>query len=317
MTQPPLHTMPLSQPPPSHPATSIIDRAVDVCICTFRRPSVAATLASLATQTLPAGTRVRVIVADNDEDASARDLVEQAFAYHQLNGRYIHAPARNISIARNACLDAIEAPLAAFIDDDEAARPDWLANLINRQEAANADVVFGRVVAVYGPDAPKWMVEGDLHSTASVIKQGKIDGGYTCNVIFRSAILGSRRFDPALGRSGGEDTTFFSDLFEGGAKGVYAPDAVVEEPVPASRSSLMWLLRRSYRSGQTRAVVLRMRGRTRAWLASTGALKILFCAATMLARCYSPASWRKAAVRAALHAGVTAGALGRAQLELY
>ena len=311
-------TPPALRPPPeATQATRFANRAVDVCVCTFRRPSVVETLASLAAQALPAGIRMRVIVADNDEQPIARDLVEQSFTRYGLEGRYIHAPARNISIARNACLDAVEAPLAAFIDDDEAARPDWLAHLISRLEGAGADVVFGRVVAVYAPDAPKWMVEGDLHSTTSVIKQGKIDGGYTCNVIFRFAALGTRRFDPAFGRSGGEDTTFFSDLFESGATAVYAPDAVVEEPVPASRSSLIWLLRRSYRSGQTRAMVLRMRGRTRAWLASTGALKILFCAATMLARCYSPSSWRKAAVRAALHAGVTAGALGRAPLELY
>ncbi|MEP7209432.1 MAG: glycosyltransferase family 2 protein [Alphaproteobacteria bacterium] len=295
----------------------VVDRIVDVCLCTFRRPSVADTLASLAAQQLPAGVRMRVIVADNDEQPTARELVEQAFGRLGLDGRYIHAPARNISIARNACLDAVTAPLTAFLDDDEAAHPDWLATLLHRLDEENVDVVFGRVAAIYAPDAPKWMVDGDLHSTEAVIKQGEIDGGYTCNVIFRAAVLGSRRFDLALGRTGGEDTTFFSELFMSGAKAAYAPDAVVEEPVPASRSSLGWLMRRFYRSGQTRATVLMMRGRTRLWLASTGVLKIMFCGATMLARCYSPSSWRKAAVRAALHAGVTAGALGRAPLELY
>jgi hypothetical protein len=38
-----------------------------------------------------------------------------------LDCLYVHAPARNISIARNACLDAADAPLIAFIDDDETA----------------------------------------------------------------------------------------------------------------------------------------------------------------------------------------------------
>ena len=97
-----------------NPATA---RDVDVCVCTFRRASVSDLLASLAKLETP-GWRVRVIVADNDDQPSARETVESAFAAFRLDGRYIHAPARNISVARNACLDAAQAPLVAFIDDD-------------------------------------------------------------------------------------------------------------------------------------------------------------------------------------------------------
>jgi succinoglycan biosynthesis protein ExoM len=49
---------------------------VDVCVCTFRRLGLAATLASLKAQTLPAD-RFRIIVADNDHEPGARPLVEQ------------------------------------------------------------------------------------------------------------------------------------------------------------------------------------------------------------------------------------------------
>ena len=74
--------------------------------------------------------------------------VEAAFAAHNLDGVYLHAPARNISIARNACLEAASAPLVAFIDDDEIARPGWLAGLVADMDAPNADVVFGKVAAL-------------------------------------------------------------------------------------------------------------------------------------------------------------------------
>ena len=120
----------------SHPASAL--REVDVCVCTFQRPSVADLLASLAKVELPQGWRMRVIVADNDDTPSAKERVERGFAEHGLHGRYVHAPARNISIARNACLDAASAPFAAFVDDDETVRPDWLARLIARAEEEKA-----------------------------------------------------------------------------------------------------------------------------------------------------------------------------------
>ena len=54
-------------------------REVDVCVCTFRRPSVALLLASLAKQGVGGSLRIRVIVADNDDVQSARATVEAAF----------------------------------------------------------------------------------------------------------------------------------------------------------------------------------------------------------------------------------------------
>jgi succinoglycan biosynthesis protein ExoM len=49
--------------------------AIDVCVCTYRRASLADTLRSIKTQNLPTGASVRVIVSDNDETPSAREVV--------------------------------------------------------------------------------------------------------------------------------------------------------------------------------------------------------------------------------------------------
>ena len=49
-----------------------------VCVCTFRRPSVADTLRSIRAQALPAGIALRIVVADNDDTPSARDTVAAA-----------------------------------------------------------------------------------------------------------------------------------------------------------------------------------------------------------------------------------------------
>lgn len=294
-----------------------LSHTVDVCVCTFRRPQVVDLLASLAKQALPDDWRLRVIVADNDEAASARERVERAFAAHNLEGVFIHAPARNISIARNACLDTATAAYAAFIDDDEVARTDWLAQLINRLGETSADVVFGRVAAIYGDDAPAWAVNGDLHSTRAFFRNGAIEGGYTCNVLLRRQAVGDLRFDPALGRSGGEDTVFFGALKRAGAQMAYAPEAVVNEPVAPARTRLGWLLARAFRSGQSHSMVLRANGEKPPLVAARSVMKVAFCALTGLASFWSGVRWRKAAIRGALHAGVLSGILGRKPLQLY
>jgi hypothetical protein len=62
----------------SVPATkrnvAIMTIAIDVCVCTYRRASLADTLRSVRTQNLPTGASVRVIVSDNDETPSAREV---------------------------------------------------------------------------------------------------------------------------------------------------------------------------------------------------------------------------------------------------
>lgn len=291
--------------------------SVDVCVCTFRRDSVSDLLASLARLELKPGASIRVIVADNDETPSARARVEAAFAEHKLTGVYLHAPARNISIARNACLDAATAPLVAFVDDDETVRPDWLSQLLSRQGETGAAVVFGRVAAVYPMDAPAWLSQADLHSTQVQFRNGAIDGGYTCNVLMQRDAVGPERFNPAFGRSGGEDTTFFTELQRLGAVMAYAADAVVEEPVTASRASLNWLTTRAFRSGQTYGLLRLRKGENRIMVAAISLAKVAVCIAAVVLTIWSPVRWRKAAVRGHLHAGVLAAAMGKAPLELY
>ncbi len=274
-------------------------------------------LASLAKQALPADMDLRAIVADNDETPSARERVERAFVELGLDGVYLHAPARNISIARNACLDAASAPLVAFIDDDEVAQPDWLATLVAEIDRSQADIVFGKVNASYADSAPGWMRAADLHSTPAPFHRGRIEGGYTCNVLMRREAVGEARFDPAFGRSGGEDTTFFTILSRKGVKMAYTPAAVVLEPVTASRESLSWLTTRAYRSGQTYGLVRLRDGEKRLKVAAAAAAKACVCRLAQALTLWSPVGWRKNAVRANFHAGVLAAALGRAPLELY
>ena len=276
------------------------------------------TLRSIAAQTLrPA----RIIVVDNAVEPEAAERVAQAAKDLATAVTYVHAPARNISIARNAALDAAEAPWIAFLDDDETAAPGWLAALLAEAQRTGVDAVLGPVDAVYGPDAPAWQKALDVHSTRPVISGGEIRKGYAGNVLLRRESILARglRFDLSLGRTGGEDDRFFHALTDTGGRIGFAPDALAWEPVPEGRTSMAWLLRRSFRGGQTHGSRVASRhgaaGRVAQLVIAAG--KTLACAGGVVGSLGDPARRGRWLLRAALHLGVVARLTGRREVEMY
>ncbi len=297
--------------------------AIDICVCTFRRPHIAETLRSIARHAPGPGLAIRVIVADNDDTPSAMSLVETTGRECRLNVRYVHAPARNISVARNACLDLATAPLVLFVDDDEEVTASWPHALINEIVQTGADVVLGPVQAVYSPDCPLWMREGDFHSPKPVWVDGGVTNGYSCNVVFRreSAAFSGLRFRPDLGRSGGEDAFFFAQARRAGARFGFAPAGVVTEDVAPERAQVSWLLKRYFRSGQTHGRWLLHDGGSKplarvghAVLAGAKALICLAAASFSLLRTKRLVFW---VLRGVLHLGVVSRLLGHRELEQY
>ncbi len=289
------------------------DLHIDICICTFRRPHVARTLRSVAGLVREPHWQVRVIVADNDDNPSARGLVETTARENGLAVTYLHAPARNISVARNACLDAATAPLVAFIDDDELVTPHWLAALLAAMDRNHGDAVLGPVCAVYGPDCPAWLTKGDFHSTRPVWVGGQIRTGYAGNVLLRrdAHALRGLRFHQGLGCTGGEDTLFFAEMVRAGGRIAYAPEAVVTEPVPPERARLAWLVQRRFRFGQTHALLLlendRRNNPARITHLAKAMAKALACFGMALLRVFSPERTRYWLLRGTLHAGAVSG----------
>lgn len=298
------------------PSTSI-----DIGICTFRRPELRDTLSSLFALAVPADLRVRLIVADNDAQPSAAELIEAMGPFSPFEITYVHCPQANISIARNACLSESDGDYLAFIDDDEVAPANWLADLFATILMTGADAVLGPVQAGYRADAPKWMRLGDFHSTRPVWVAGRIRTGYTCNVLLdmRAPSVAGRRFDLALGQSGGEDTQFFTAVTDAGGRIEFAPTAVLQEPVPARRASLSWLMKRRFRSGQThgRIVATGRKAGGRAIQAGLAAAKLLCCTVLTMAGAMSTVARNRQMLRVALHAGAMAGILGFREIRQY
>jgi succinoglycan biosynthesis protein ExoM len=287
-------------------------------VCTFRRDSVEQTLASIARQR-PGP--IQVVVADNDETPEAEGRIRAAAERLGLQLDYRHAPSRNISVARNACL-GVDADWLLFIDDDELAEPGWLETMEREAARGQWDVVLGPVDAVYSEAAPAWMRQGDFHSTRPVVRNGCIDTGYSGNALIRLDFV--RRhgltFDTRLGRSGGEDLDFFYRLHDVGGRIGFTEDARAWEPVPDGRASLRWLLVRTFRTGQShgaRLAKVRPGPAQRALQAGIAAGKAAACALAALAALPRTASRNRFITRGALHLGVVARMAGLRELELY
>lgn len=297
--------------------------SVDICVCTYRRPGIEDTLRSLFAQEAP-GLALRIVVADNDGAPSAKARVAALAAEAPFPVTYIHAPERNISVARNACLDAATADWLAFIDDDETAPPGWIAALHAAATAENRDVVFGPVIALYPDDAPSWIREGDyLSSHAPTPKNGEVRTGHSGNVLIRWAggFWRGERFLLSKGRTGGEDVEFFFRLSRMGLSLGVAEAAAAYEDAPPARLDYRWIRRRRFLAGQFHGAHSEpaegSRALHRARLIAGSSLKAGYCAARALLGALRPADRRRWTIRAALHLGVCAGALGLGEAEQY
>jgi succinoglycan biosynthesis protein ExoM len=296
-------------------------RRIDVCVCTYRRRELEDTLRSIGAMTVPADTAVRIIVADNDTAPSARERVYALAAKLPFPIVYVHCPASNISLARNTCLENGSGDYLAFIDDDCIASKAWLAELLAAIEETGADAMLGPVYPVYGSAAPRWMRKGDFHATLPVLVGGEIRTGYSGNVMLRRASprIAGRRFNLDRGRTGGEDTEYFTLLHRAGGSIAFAPKAVVHEPVPDDRARLSWLARRRFRVGQTHGRLLGEAGPPSGIVPQVGlaAAKAACCLAAAAGLAVLPVQRNRFLLRGIMHAGVVSGLTGAREIVQY
>ncbi len=228
---------------------------VAVIVPTLRRPdSLERALRSVFAQT-GAGERVsEVVVVDNDPSGSAAATVSRLTPESPWPLIYVHAPSPGVATARNAGLAATTAPLIAFLDDDEAAGPRWLAALLAAQAETGADAVFGPI-AGRAAEAPDWLRP---HLERFFGREGPertmlVDQPWGCGnslLVRATALPGPTPFDTRADQAGGEDDVLFAALARRGGRFGWAADAWVEEFAPAHRATLRYALARAFAYGQ-------------------------------------------------------------------
>jgi glycosyltransferase involved in cell wall biosynthesis len=227
---------------------------VSVCVCTFRRPQLLQRLLeSLAQQTVDSGITMELSVVDNDAEATAKMVVDDFSRRWPIRVIYDCEPERNISAARNRAVRNAAGDFVAFIDDDERAGPDWLDQLYGTLKRYQADGVLGPVIPELPEAAPAWLRKGQFLSRRRLATGTAIGAGdaRTGNLLVRRAIFddGDSWFDPAFGRTGGEDSDFFARQFCRGRAFVWCNEAIAFEAVPRERWKPSFHIRKLLRAG--------------------------------------------------------------------
>jgi succinoglycan biosynthesis protein ExoM len=175
--------------------------------------------------------------------------------------RHVHEPRPGLACARNRGIAEAQGEFVAFLDDDQLPHPGWLAGLIGALVETGGDAAFGPVVPTFG-ERPR-----RLRDFAASLFTRRLAAGHheevsrlfnllgTGNSCFRTAtcfVENSQPFNPQFNETGGEDTDFLRRLSLAGRKLVWAPDAVVDEFVPAARTTVAAMAARRFSQGQMR-----------------------------------------------------------------
>ncbi len=223
---------------------------VSVCVATCRRPlGLTRLLASLEQLECPSGVSFEVVVVDNDPEASAAPVLSRYAGLLEL--RSFAEPERNIARARNRAVREARGRWLAFVDDDEAVEPNWLAAYWSEVQAGACDGYFGPVLPRLERVVTPWLdpqafFAGPRLSSGTPVGPGEMA---TNNAFVRAKLFAECRFDPCFGLSGGEDSEIFSRMWRAGARFRWCDEARVNEWIPPARHRLGWLTRRAFRGG--------------------------------------------------------------------
>ena len=218
-----------------------------------RRDSLVRALNSLAAMSRPEGCTLDVVVVASD---CADDSVETATPYcDRLPLRILVEPAPGASRARNRALDVIEGDAILFLDDDATVAPDlacvYAAALAQYSEyGCFAGAITSRLEG--DPSPLMREVARMLPTTFGHLWLGpsprpvdpKVESAFAGNMVIRTQVLGSRRFDETLGRrghgnlEGGEETNLFEQLTRAGVKTLWLPQARAEHWINTERQTM-------------------------------------------------------------------------------
>jgi len=182
--------------------------------------------------------------------------------------------AAGLSGARNSGVAAATGEVVAFLDDDAAAEPGWLEELLGGYDDPDVQGVGGAIEPAWARGRPRWFpLEFDwvVGCTYRGLPRSaaRVRNPIGANMSFRRSLFDAvGGFRDGLGRIGatpvgGEETEFCirAVQHDSRARFLYRPRAIVRHHVPSNRATWRYFSARCYGEGLSKATITRSVGR--------------------------------------------------------
>lgn len=201
--------------------------SASVVICSRGRPGLLldAVRSVLSMDRLPG----ELIVVDQSDEPQPQ--LAAGVSDTPVEVRYLWAPDRGLSRARNVGVDAARGDVIAFLDDDMLVDPHWLERLVDRLADQGERCVLSGKVTPGQPEVPGAWAPSTIVDEHARTYAGKMDADvlYAGNMaLYRSVFDEIGRFDERLGAGttlpSAEDNDFCYRLLRSGFVIEYRPD---------------------------------------------------------------------------------------------
>lgn len=232
-------------------------KSIAICICTRRRTNGLKMLLDSINnlETLPEY-QVRIVIVENDSDNFSEHVIREFSTISKFKLSYYNESRIGIVFARNRSVkESDDCDFCCFVDDDQLLDKKWLVELLKCQEEFDADGVSGSTPPIFTNRVPDYVEE--FHKRISY-QYGTIRKyANTGCLLMRKKILDMLEgpFDIRLNFTGGEDAYMTSLVTQMGGVIRYNPNAIAFEVIPEHRTTLKYIIKRTYRISNTELLI--------------------------------------------------------------
>lgn len=238
-------------------------------ICAFtadRWAELEAAVASVRAQSRPPDEVILVV----DHNPGLLDRATAAFPGVRCVAN-VRAP--GLSGARNTGVTVAAGDVVGFLDDDAAAAPDWIEQLLRAYEDETVLGVGGWICPSWRAPRPDWLPDEFLwvlgcSYTGLPTRRAEVRNPIGANMSFRRAVVvAAGGFDPRFGRLGGDAAGCEETEFAIRARRTHTGGRILLEPAAACRHAVgpervtrRYFRRRCAAEGRSKALVRRTAG---------------------------------------------------------
>jgi succinoglycan biosynthesis protein ExoM len=226
----------------------------------------------------PPETNVRIIIIENDSKNLAENIIKEFSLKSKFSIRYFLETRQGLSYARNRSVkEAYGSDFCCFVDDDQIVAQDWLAELVRCQKEFTADGIWGINPPIFNKNVPPYVrqfYKPEMYEYGTIVKKA-----YTNCLLLRKECLDKidGPFDIRLNFSGGEDSCLTSLVSNMGYVIRFNPFAIAFEVIPNNRTTLIYILKRTYRISNARLFVNSLQNKRCSKLKALPRLILRFC----------------------------------------